>query len=150
MKLGKNRPIQKFFIVLLLLLFFISCKDNKITEPQTSLPLKVILSVEVYVLDKEFKTYPQPNIEVSFHEMIKLNSEIKEEEFYKRITCPKGWVIERRNFELYENEEIFVGANADTLNGGNYIYKSIGYDQLISKTESGDSVLLFYPFTIYR
>jgi hypothetical protein len=82
--------------------------------------------------------------------MIKSNSEIRKEEFYTRITCSKGWVIERRNFELNENEEIFVGANADTVNSSNYIYKSISYDQLISKTESGDSVLLFYPFTIYR
>jgi hypothetical protein len=150
MKFDNYKSIQKIIFVLIMLLFTISCKDKEITEPKTSSPLKVILSVEVYVLDKEFKTYPQPNIEVSFHEMIKSNSEIRKEEFYTRITCSKGWVIERRNFELNENEEIFVGANADTVNSSNYIYKSISYDQLISKTESGDSVLLFYPFTIYR
>ncbi len=139
----------KLILMIICVLFLTSC-DEKVTEPKISTPLDVELSTEVYVLDKDFKIYPQPNIEIFFHESVILNSSVKQEEFYERTTCSKGWVIERRNFELNENEEIIIGVLADTLNSGEYIYKSINYNQLVDRADSNNSVLLLFPFTVYR
>lgn len=149
MKFNTLQITAKLIIVIFLLIFIVGCEEE-ISEPKISVPLNVVLSVEVYVLDKEFKIHPQTNIEIAFHESVKLNSVVKKEEFYTRITCPKGWVIERRNFEIYDNEEIFIGVSADSINTGDYFYKSINYDQLVGRADSSNSVLLFFPFTVYR
>ena len=135
---------------LLLILFSIGCSDN-ITSPENEQPtLDVVLSLEVYVLDKEFHQIPQPGIDLYFHEYIVSPQGKRSEEFYTIETCSKGWVIELRNYLLNHGEEIVVGVTFDSSEVREYEYKIVTYGQLIQQVDSSNSVTLLTPFTLYK